>query len=726
MTALTWYTGRAAAMSPREVGWRVQRAATALASRDGLVDRPDSSILADGESDWPALVKRFRTGAGRPVLLDRERAREVADRHPAQVRALITEADRILAGERRYFGYRSVDVGADIDWNRDPISGHRWPAVAAARIDHRTASGDPKWIWELNRLQHLPVLAQAWLFTGESRYAETAFVQLDSWLEQNPIGTGIAWRGAFEAGVRAISVAIALQGLRTSPALNTQRYRRIVRMLDATARYCWRARSRFSSANNHLIGELSGLATVALLFPELAAPATLSGRANATLAAEAGRLILPDGAGAEQSISYQIFATELLAVPLLLMRLRGDRPPGELAAALDRGADYLVALVGSEDPDPRYGDDDDSFALRLGAERKRTVRQHLGIVAALTGNGAAARYGEDTLTAAWIAAALGTPIGVPGAHPGVHVDAGHTRPSAYAPDGGLVVLRGDRRRVTMDVGPLGYLSIAAHGHADALAVTISDEGHELIVDPGTGSFYGDPAVRAVHRGTRVHPTVCVDAADQSVPGGPFYWRRHARTTVHAVDLRHGVVDAEHDGYRRLPDPVVHRRWLIARPADPTVLVVDLIDGRGAHDVAVSWPLHPSLDATAVPAGHLITRDRRPVLGLYYAGTARVDTEQVRAEGLSQLGWWSARLESRIPAWLVAARCRAVAPVAILTLVRVGDPGTVTGPDLVRHGVLLTARWSEHGVQRELSIDTSRPGAVLGISTPSVTGLGRRS
>ena len=62
----------------------------------------------------------------------------------------------------------------------------------------------------------------------------------------------------------------------------------------------------------------------------------------------------------------------------------------------------------------------------------------------------------------------------------------------------------------MDVGPLGYLSIAAHGHADALAVTLSAEGRELIVDPGTASYYGNPAWRTVHRGTRVHPTVCVD------------------------------------------------------------------------------------------------------------------------------------------------------------------------------------------------------------------------
>ena len=200
--------------------------------------------------------------------------------------------------------------------------------------------------------------------------------------------------------------------------------------------------------------------------------------------------------------------------------------PPQLVAALDRSAQYLVSVVGSDDPDPRYGDDDDSFALRLGAEPKRTVRQHLGIVAAITGNVTAARYGDPTLTAAWIAAALGTRVGEIGAG----VGRGETSASVYAPNGGLVVLRTGRRRLTMDVGPLGYLSIAAHGHADALAVTLSVDGRELIVDPGTASYYGNPAWRTVHRGTRAHPTVCVDGVDQSVMGGPFYWSRHAATT----------------------------------------------------------------------------------------------------------------------------------------------------------------------------------------------------
>ena len=39
-----------------------------------------------------------------------------------------------------------------------------------------------------------------------------------------------------------------------------------------------------------------------------------------------------------------------------------------------------------------------------------------------------------------------------------------------------------------DGGPLGFLSIAAHGHADALSVEVRYDGVEVLVDPGTYCF----------------------------------------------------------------------------------------------------------------------------------------------------------------------------------------------------------------------------------------------
>lgn len=56
--------------------------------------------------------------------------------------------------------------------------------------------------------------------------------------------------------------------------------------------------------------------------------------------------------------------------------------------------------------------------------------------------------------------------------------------------GGYSVIRDFRWHVIFDHGPLGYLAIAAHGHADALSVCIALDSKPLLVDPGTSLSFG--------------------------------------------------------------------------------------------------------------------------------------------------------------------------------------------------------------------------------------------
>src|SRR5207245_173758 len=101
-------------------------------------------------------------------------------------------------------------------------------------------------------------------------------------------------------------------------------------------------------------------------------------------------------------------------------------------------------------------------------------------------------------------------------------------PRLAFPAGGYYVLGSDldqpaEVRVIADCGPLGYLSIAAHGHADALSFTLSIAGDEVLIDPGTYAYHTHSGWRAHFRGTAAHNTVRIDGVDQSVPAGNFLW-----------------------------------------------------------------------------------------------------------------------------------------------------------------------------------------------------------
>jgi hypothetical protein len=62
---------------------------------------------------------------------------------------------------------------------------------------------------------------------------------------------------------------------------------------------------------------------------------------------------------------------------------------------------------------------------------------------------------------------------------------------------GYAVFRDEDWFVRLDGSPLGYLSIAAHGHLDALHTSFWYRNHALIVDPGTGTYFFDPPTREI-------------------------------------------------------------------------------------------------------------------------------------------------------------------------------------------------------------------------------------
>lgn len=698
MSRIGWYAQRLKAMGAQEIGWRAvtvaRTAASELAARPPLTEE---ALLGTGYGrDWQGLLERFRAGTGRPVLLDADRARVLAARHPSEVADVVAAAERVAEHRFAFFGHPEMQLPGQIDWHHDLATGTQWPAIPASRIDHRTYGGDAKWVWELNRLQHLPLLAQAWLLTGDEHFADAALGQLDAWLEQNPPEIGIAWRGAFEAGIRAMSVSIALQGLRDAPGLTPELFGRAVLMLAESARRCWSDRSRFSSANNHLVGELGGLLTVALMFPELTPSPAWKRRGLEALVAE-HQQILPDGAGAEQSIGYQLYTADVFCLVIALLRARGDVVPPELVAALQRSSHYLAELVGNAEQVPRYGDDDGGFAVRLDATEVREVPAHLRTAAAILREPARVSPASD-LASEWLADPPETTDEVPQAG------------SFYAPHGGLVILRSKGRRTTMDVGPLGYLSIAAHGHADALALTLMVDGRELITDPGTGSYYGHKDWRDEHRSTPLHATVCVDDLDQSVAGGMFLWSRHAGVTVRHVDVAAGIVCAEHDGYQRLDQPVTHRRWLWSPPDEDVTVVLDVMEGEGSHTASTSWPLHPDVRVDATVDGHIAYLNGRLALQITTACTRATTSYAVRGEpGPTHTGpggWWSDRLERRFPAWRVGNRCTTDGTAVFATLLtdlRERSAGP-TGLAVAIVGGDAEVSWHEDGVTRRLRLD----------------------
>ena len=132
----------------------------------------------------------------------------------------------------------------------------------------------------------------------------------------------------------------------------------------------------------------------------------------------------------------------------------------------------------------------------------------------------------------------------------------------------------------------GLSGRGSHGHNDALSVEVSAGGSSFIVDPGTYVYSHDPHERHLFRSTAYHSTVEVDTAEQNTTAErlPFVLgdEAHPRVLRWETTGKRDLVIAEHDGYKRLPAPVTHRRAVEFMKRERYWMIEDTLLGEGEH------------------------------------------------------------------------------------------------------------------------------------------------
>jgi hypothetical protein len=580
---------------------------------------------------------------------------------PQAQEAVIVAANQWLSHRATFFSLNDVPLGDPIDWHRDYSSGAVGPLRYSGLINARDRSkvGDIKYIWELNRLQHMVLLALARAWTGNANYSAEIEKQVISWDRSNPFMMGLNWKSPLEAGVRLISWAY-VSFIMGNLSQERETFHKVLRNTIYQHQYFIRKfYSKNSSANNHLIGEMAGLYIGSVFWPWY--PESVSWRAfsRGQLLREIERQVEADGVGKERATEYQIFILEFFLLAGALGQAIGNSFPQEYWERINRMTLFLSAISNRTGDLPMFGDGDSGKVISLPETPAERVRALLGVGPSPNGT---LSPNLRSILLPWGQAPNEIPL---------RPVSSSARSIQVFPDGGYCVLATERGGedeivIVFDAGPLGLPPLHAHGHADALSFWFSYGGQEFFVDPGTYCYHNSNVWRSYFRGTAAHNTIRVDGEDQSVPGGTFLWHQAADCRIeHFEDTDDcAAVGGFHDGYQRLQDPVIHRRSLRLFKASRTLVITDRLQCQGTHDVELFFHFSEKCQVRRVGPGSFEASNRDKSIHIRVDPRLKPDLYHGCEKPIA--GWVSRSFGVKEPSFTLVARAAAIGASQFLT------------------------------------------------------------
>ena len=493
MTPLAWYWHRLRAMDVAEMRERVRQKARAFFDQHRRRDWV--SVPLDASNGFPKLPDR--KAAPSPLHL-----------------ALEKDMQAILKGHWLAFGHLPIVVDDPPKWHRDYLAAQDVATSQSGfRLNHRQLpqGADIKLIWELSRWSQLVRLAQAgWLLENEAAVLKCVR-WLEDWVLHNPPFAGWNWTSALESGIRLIQfswIDALIAGLVDRFGLASEWERLRYEILPAHVWFTWRHKSFGSSANNHLLGELSGLIVVTGRWKNLqewgASLEELQGLWEREVLAQ----FAPDGGNREQALNYHLFSFEFSWQARCALKTASMKVSEAVEERLARAADFFLDVQVPSDPWD-YGDSDNGFVTPLFEQEGRAGEEWYDWLESKRGGAIEFWLGPAPL-------AHTHTLSPPSTRPGWRV----------YPESGIAVQRAADWTLRWDLSPLGYLSTAAHGHLDALHLSIWFRGIGMVIDPGTGAYYADQNVRSYLSSWEAHNGPRVVGLDWPRRLGPFLWSDH--------------------------------------------------------------------------------------------------------------------------------------------------------------------------------------------------------
>ena len=521
---------------------------------------------------------------------------------------IVAEADRLCAHVFDLLGSGPTPLGERIDWHVDFKSGHRWnPKTYYKRIRYAPYPGgyDIKVPWELSRCQHFPRLGQAYLLTGDEKYAREFVAQATDWIEQNPWPWGVNWASSMDVAIRAVNWLWAYRFFEGSQSLSPGFKTCFFTSLSTQGRHIFRnLENKGGVSNNHYLADLVGLVHLGVLCPGFKEAKRWRDFALQELWKEALVQVYPDGVSFEASVAYHRLALEMLLVTALLCREAEVEVPADVLARLEKMVEFVLVYTRPDGSVPKMGDEDNGRLLRLGVweDPEKEWNDHRSLLAlggALFGradfSGAA---GESGWEAAWI---LGDPP------TNLKEESADPLGSRRFSDSGLYVLRNRKAHMLVEAGKPGTGGLGVHNHDNPLGLELWMNGHILFADPGAYVYTSDWQARELFRSIRSHNTVEVEKESTGNTAPMELFRLNIRRTSRE---REWTSDSKTDLLRleRVEPEFSHLREIRFNKEESSFEIQDELNGERPVRYLLRFHLGTGIGAKEIAPGRILLLD----------------------------------------------------------------------------------------------------------------------
>lgn len=642
--------------------------------------QPLSEFISDSKLADVARYAEYRRSSSPRFFFDPKAItvyRQMFDQWDNAQVSPMAAADDVGRGIMQFFSHEWVDVGFPPNWHRDPFHDVSFPTDRHWSQIGDFGASDIKLVWEMNRFGFIFPLVRSYWRTGNEQYCELFWNLVENWQASNPPDAGANWKCGQEISLRVMAWCFGLYGFLHSPASTPDRIAMLAQMIAVSGgRIEFNIGYALSQQNNHGISEAMGLWTIGSLFPEFADSSRWAALGRRLLENQAQELIYDDGAFAQHSMNYHrvmlhdyLWSMRLADVQEQPFSQRMRERIGLASQFLYQLQDEFTGRV------PCYGQNDGALILPLTNCDYRDFRPVVQATHFLATGRRCLNRGPWDEELLWMFGPTSSATEVaPNRHDFDGVDSGYA--TLRSPTGFALARAASFRH--------------RPAQADMLHVDVWWRGQNIALDPGTYS-YNAPSPwdnRLAH--TSFHNTVTVDDQDQMERAGRFLWlpwlsgKSFGRQIPCTGDT--ACWNGEHHGYRRLFDPVTHRRGVIRLGADHW-LIVDSLQGGRPHSFRLHWLLvdvpfewnasQKSLELHS-PAGRYRVAS---------ASSAESEFGVIRAASDSPAGWCSPYYHAREPAISVSLQATATRIVFATVLgpdaqapILANDSVGVVGPD----------------------------------------------